>query len=57
MSQERDYSPQIRRDLVFSKLYLEAKSFEIPMTHLVNQIVAEKLGQYQVKRIVPRPRN
>ncbi len=56
MSQERDYSPQIRRDLV-SKLYLEAKSFEIPMTHLVNQIVAEKLGQYQAKGIAPRPRN
>jgi hypothetical protein len=48
MSQERYYSPQIRRDLV-PKLYLEAKLIEILMTNLVNQIVTEKLGQYSIK--------
>jgi hypothetical protein len=48
MSQARYYSPKIARQLV-SKLYWEAQSRKIPMTKLVNQIVAEGLGNYGAK--------
>ena len=49
MSQVRHYSPKIRRDLV-SKLYWEAQSKNVPMTKLIDQIVAESLSPYRVKR-------
>jgi hypothetical protein len=49
MSQAKYYSPKIARQLV-SKLYREAQTKKIPMTKLVNQIVAEGLGNYGVKR-------
>ena len=49
MSQARYYSPKIRRDLV-SKLYWEADSKNIPMTKLIDQILAESLGRYRVER-------
>jgi hypothetical protein len=49
MSQARYYSPKIRRDLV-SKLYREADSKKIPMTKLIDQIVAGSLGRYRIER-------
>jgi hypothetical protein len=49
MSQAKYYSPKIRRDLV-SKLYSKAQSLDIPMTKLVDRIVAEGLGLYRTKR-------
>ena len=49
MSQAKYYSPKIARQLV-AKLYWEAQTKKIPMTKLVNQIVAEGLGDYGVKR-------
>jgi hypothetical protein len=55
MSQGKYYSPKIRRDLV-SKLYWEAQSKCVPMTKLIDQIVAESLGRYRVKR-PPRASN
>ena len=48
MSQTRYYSPKIRRDLV-SKLYWNAQSLSIPMTKLVDLIVAEGLVQYRIR--------
>jgi hypothetical protein len=48
MSQARYYSPRVRRDLV-SKLYWQAQSLEIPMTKLINRIVAEGLSRYRVR--------
>jgi hypothetical protein len=49
MSQAKYYSPKIRRDLV-SKLYWEAQSFDVPMTQLVDRIIAEGLGRYRTTR-------
>jgi hypothetical protein len=49
VSQAKYYSPKIARQLG-SKLYWEAQIKKIPMTKLVNQIVAEGLGNYGVKR-------
>jgi hypothetical protein len=46
MSQAKHYSPKIRRDLV-SKLYWKAQSLDVPLTQLVDRIVAEGLGQYR----------
>ena len=48
MSQVQYYSPRIRRDLV-TKLYWKAQSLEIPMTKLVDHIVAEGLGNYRAR--------
>jgi len=44
MSQAKYYSLRIRRDLV-SKLYLQARSLNVPMTQLSDRIVADSLGQ------------
>jgi hypothetical protein len=49
MSQAKYYSPKIRRDLV-SKLYRKAQSLDVPMTQLVDRIVAEGLGLYRTTR-------
>ncbi len=48
MSQTRYYSPKIRRDLV-TQLYWKAQSLHVPMTQLVNQIVAEGVGEYRAR--------
>jgi hypothetical protein len=49
MSQARYYSPKIRRDLV-SKLYWGARSLDIPMTQLVNRLVAKGLNRCKRRR-------
>ena len=49
MSQAKYYSLRIRRDLV-SKLYLQARSLNVPMTQLSDRIVADSLGQRGVAR-------
>jgi hypothetical protein len=49
MSQAKYYSPKIRRDLV-SKLYWKAQLLDVPMTQLVDWIVAEGLGLYRTTR-------
>jgi len=48
MSQAKYYSLRIRRDLV-SKLYLQARSLNIPMKQLSDRIVADSLGQHRAK--------
>jgi hypothetical protein len=48
---QKYYSPRIERQLI-SKLYWESRSQRIPMTQLVNQMVAEGLGRYHAKRTV-----
>jgi hypothetical protein len=49
MWQAKYYSPKITRDLV-SRLYWEAQSKRIPMTKLVDQIIAEGLGRYHARK-------
>jgi hypothetical protein len=49
MSQTRYYSPKIRRDLV-AKLYWKAQSLHVPMTKLVDCLVAEGLVEYRTGR-------
>jgi hypothetical protein len=46
MSQTRSYSPKIRRDLV-AKLYWKAQALHVPMTKLVDCLVAEGLVEYR----------
>jgi len=48
MSQTRYYSPKIRRDLI-TKLHWKAQSFDVPMTTLVDHIVADGLGEYRTR--------
>jgi hypothetical protein len=49
MSRAKYYSPKIRRDLV-SKLYWKAQSLDVPMTQLIDQIVAEGIDRYRTTR-------
>jgi hypothetical protein len=49
MPQVKYYTPKIRRDLV-SKLYWKAQSLDVPMTQLIDLIVAEGLGRYRMTR-------
>jgi hypothetical protein len=49
MSQTRYYSSKIRRDLV-AKLYWKAQALHVPMTKLVDCLVAEGLVEYRARR-------
>ena len=47
------YSPKIREDLI-PKLYEVAKKRQIPMTHLVDEIIADWLRGIETPNLIDR---